>query len=340
MKWLGLPSRRRAVFTGGETRFLSDASAGATTQKTRAADFRERFLAWWNGHEVDAGADPKFKLPSGGPDHGVRYDAERPRWETARLRIAQEVWGEGFSSPGGEEHILNMVKFFALNPSMSVLDLGAGLGGAARTMSQHFGVWVSGLEADKDLAEAGMAISTKSGMGKKAVIEHFDPEDLQVKQKSIDCVFSKEFFYTIADKPAFLRAVENVMKPRGQLLFTDYVLAGRALNSKPIQDWTNFEPNTPHPWAVDDYKEALTALHLDIRVVEDHTDQFYSMVTKAWAQFIKVLKKRGVADEEGAALVDEVELWARRMKAVESGDLKICRVHALKRDTNRLMSSW
>lgn len=313
---------------------MSAANGAATTaEKPRTADFRQRFLAWWNGYQVDSDADPKFKLPSGGPDHGVRYDAERPRWETARLRITQEVWGEGFSSPGGEDHILNMVKFFALNPSMSVLDLGAGLGGAARTMSQHFGVWVNGLEADKDLAEAGMGISTKAGMGKKAAIEHFDPENLKIKQKSIDCVFSKEFLYTIADKPAFLSALENVMKPRGQLLFTDYVLAERGLASEHTENWTKVEPVTPHPWAVEEYKEALAALRLDIRVVEDHTDQFRAMVTKAWAEFIKVRKNQGVEDDESVALVDEVELWARRMKALEAGDLKVIRIHALKHDS-------
>ena len=317
---------------------MSVAASGPTALKAGKPDFRARFMAWWNGHELDSKSG--FMDPSGGADHGVRYDAAAPHWETARLRIAQEVWGEGFSSPGGPEYILNLVKFFALNPSMSVLDLGAGLGGASRTMSQNFGVWVTGLEADEHLAEAGMELSTMAGLAKKAAITHFVPEDMDVKAKSIDCVFSKEFLFTIEDKPDFLRSVEHVMKPRGQLLFTDYVLAGRALNSKVIDKWKEMEPNMPYPWAVEDYEEALTGLHLDIRVIEDSTDHFHGMVTKAWADYIKQLQKKGAKPEEGLALVDEVELWARRMQAVEAGDLKICRIHALKRDTNRLMSSW
>ena len=272
--------------------------------------------------------------------HDVRYEAPQQRWETSRLKLVQEIWGEGFSSPGGTEHILNMIKFFGLNPAMSVLDLGAGLGGATRTMSERFGVWVTGLEADPDLAEAAMALSTKAGMAKKAPISHFDPETFTHKPKSIDCAFSKEFLFTVKDKPAFLRTVENLLKPRGQFLFTDYVLNTTGNDSIALQKWREFEPNTPHPWTVQDYKQALTELHLDVRVIEDNTKDFHKMVTQAWADYIRRLEGRAVAPDEAPALVDEVELWTRRIQAIESGDLRVCRVHALKKDTDRLLSSW
>ena len=320
---------------------MSALKASVPNDPTNKPDFRARFMAWWNGHELP-GASPGsgFVPPSGADGHDVRYEGPNLQWETARLKLAQEVWGEGFCTPGGAEHILEMVKFFALDPSMSVLDLGAGLGGASRVMAKEFGVWVTGLEANKELAEAGDALSTKAGLGNKAPVKHFDPATFEQKQKSIDCIFSKESFFTIADKPEFLRMVESALKPRGQLLFTDYVLAGRALTSKALDRWAEFEPVTPLPWAAEDYQEALEALHLDIRIVEDHTEQFHGLVTRAWADYIEVLAKRGIEAEEGAALVAEVELWARRVQAIEAGDLKVCRIHALKRDTDRLMSSW
>lgn len=320
---------------------MSAAKSSGAVRKTNKSDFMARFLAWWHGYEWAGGAGRTgFFEPSGADDHGIRYEGPQLEWETARLKLVQEIWGEGFSTPGGVEHILNMVKFFALDPSMSVLDLGAGLGGASRAMSENFGVWVTGLEANKELAEAGMALSMKAGLGNKAPIVQFDPETFQHKSKSINCIFSKEFFFTIADKPEFLRKVEAIMKPRGQLLFTDYVLAGRSRYSKALERWAEFEPNPPHAWAAEDYQEALAALHLDIRVVEDHTKQFHAMVTRAWADHITHLKNRGGPPEDPAILVSEVELWARRMHAIETGDLKVCRIHALKRDTDRLMSAW
>ncbi len=316
---------------------MSAANSNAAARKADKSPFWDRFKAWWNGHELTAAEIRKFAVPA---THEVRYEGPNLEWETARLRLVQELWGEGFCDPGGMEHILNMIKFFGLDPSMSVLDLGAGLGGASRTMSEKFGVWVSGLEASKDLAEAGMALSVMAGMGKKAAISHFDPETFEHKAKSIDCIFSKEFLYTIADKPAFLKTVENVMKPRGQLLFTDYVLASSADRSVAYEKWLELEPVQPHVWSVQDYKEALTTLHLDIRVAEDITNQFHATVTQAWARYIKELQTRGSVPEDAAVLVEEVELWARRVQAIESGNLQIFRIHALKRDTERLMSSW
>jgi len=311
--------------------------AGTTRSAGEGVPFWERFRAWWDGYEVTAGTKAQ---PTAMPTHSVRYEGPNYHWETARLKLAQEVWGEGFSSPGGVDHILNMVKFFALDPSMSVLDIGAGLGGATRAMCDKFGVWVSGLEADEALAEAGMALSTMAGLAKRAPITPFDPGSFEYKAKSIDCVFSKEFLFTVQDKPAFLKTVEMLLKPRGQILFTDYVLAKPHGVSREVQMWADKEPSPAYPWSVEDYRQAFSDLHIDIRVIDDNTEEFHKMVTQAWARYIVRLQQRGVDAESAPALVDEVELWTRRMMAVESGDIKICRIHALKKDTDRLMSSW
>jgi len=318
---------------------LSAVKSGTIVQRSDKSPFWDRFMAWWNGQELAAQA-LKARQAAAAATHDVRYEGPNLEWETDRLKVVQELWGEGFADPGGADYILNMVKFFGLDPSMSVLDLGAGLGGACRAMSEKFGVWVTGLEASQELAEAGMALSVMAGMGKKAAIAHFDPENFDHKPKSVDCVFSKDFFYTIADKPAFLRTVEGAMKSRGQLLFTDYVMAPKAERTEAFENWAELEPNKPHIWSIQDYKEALKTLHLDIRVAEDITDQYHSKVTQAWAQYIKELKSRGVVPDNAAVLVEEVELWARRVKAIEAGNLQVFRIHALKTDTDRLMSSW
>jgi cyclopropane fatty-acyl-phospholipid synthase-like methyltransferase len=316
--------------------------SGAASPKIETKDtgtkisFRERFMAWWEGYEPPQSAPPKIVRPT----HEVRYETPEQRWETTRLRLVQDIWGEGFSSPGGAEHVISMAKFFALNPAMSVLDLGAGLGGATRTICETFGVWVNGFEADSNLAEAANAISHMAGMGKKASVAAFDPETFTGKAKSADCVFSKEFLYTIKDKKEFLKTIESMMKSRGQLLFTDYVVAEAALRTANIENWMDIEPNGAHPWAESDYRETLAELHLDIRVVEDTTDAFQKMVTSSWAAFTRTAQTSGLSPEMFPALADEVELWARRMQAIESGDLKVCRMHVLKRDTDKLMGDW
>jgi 2-polyprenyl-3-methyl-5-hydroxy-6-metoxy-1,4-benzoquinol methylase len=315
-------------------------NANALAEKSRAS-LRERFMAWWEGYELGPHATPRPQ-PAAAQSYGhaVRYERNRELWETSRITLVQQVWGEGFTTPGGADHIMSMIKYFGLDPAMSVLDIGAALGGAGRLMSGKFGVWVSGLEIDPQLVEAATALSTKAGLAKKAVVEQFQPDSFSYKAKSIDCVFSKEFFFTVRDKMAFLRTVEILLKPRGQLLFTDYVLAKPHLKSKALDKWKSYEPVTPHPWAVEDYQEVLGGLHLDIRVVEDITETHRKIVTKGWADYLSTAKRGGVQDGLAPALVDEVELWTRRIHAIEAGDLKVARIHALKKDTNNLMSDW
>ncbi len=302
------------------------------------ASLRERFMAWWEGYDLGEPApalEPEPKVR-----HAVRYEPPRQHWETSRLRLVQDVWGEGFSSPGGPEYILSKVKLFGLDPAMTVIDLGAGLGGAARTMCEKFGVWVTGFEADEDLAEAAMGLSVKAGMGEKVPIEAFDPEEFHSKAKSLDCVFSKEFLFTVEDKVKFLQAVEQAMKPKAQLLFTDYVLAKPHLHTPVLDSWIEHERRRAHPWAVEDYQDVLAELRLDIRVAEDVTKPFRAMVIKGWADFIESTRRGSVGRETAPALVDEVELWTRRIQAIDAGDLKVCRVHAIKKDTERMMSDW
>ena len=286
-------------------------------------------MAWWNGHELPA-APP---APGAG-GHDAAREHPKLQWDSARLKLVQEIWGEGFCSPGGAEHIREMVKLFALDSSMSVLELGAGLGGASRLMAEDFDVHVTALEADTDLAEAGDALSAAAGLGDKAPVAHFDPAAFEQEAGSVDCIFSKELFFALPDKADFLRRVESVLKPRGQLLFTDYVLAEPGASTPALERWAEFEPVTPAPWAAEDYTEALEALQLEIRILEDHSQDFLCMVTRAWAEYIEALKARGFEAADGLALVDEVELWARRAQAIEAGDLKACRIHALKRDAD------
>jgi SAM-dependent methyltransferase len=251
-----------------------------------AFSLRDRLKAWWEGYELleTPAAQPTEAEHDGEPEapRVLHYEPPKQRWETSRVTLVQKVWGEGFATPGGHNHILDMIKILGLDPALTVLDLGAHLGGAGRVMSGKFGVWVTGFEADPALVEAGMGLSVKAGMGEKAPVLAFDPGTFEHKQSSVDCVFSKEFLFTVADKRKFLKAVEDLLKPKGQLLFTDFVLAKPNLRSPTLENWIENEPERPYPWAIEDYEEAFGGLRIDIRVAEDITKAFRAMVIKGW----------------------------------------------------------
>lgn len=304
--------------------------------------FRLRFKAWWEGYdlelrrkEADAAA-----LEIEEKKHEVHYEAPKFDWETARIALVQEVWGPGFVGPGGEEAILNLVKPLGLDPAMALLELGARLGGAARIMADHFGVWVTGFEADNRLVEAGMELSTMAGLTKKAPIKSFDPEHFEIQPKSFDCVFSRDFFFTIEDKDRLLKMIEFALKDRGQLLFTDFVTAEPGRSTPALKEWIAAEPETPHLWAVEDYTKALAALKFDVRITEDITEDLCKQVTSRWAGYMAGVDQAALDSEATSALVNEVKFWTRRVKVMEAGDLRAFRILGLKKQREGLLSDW
>ncbi len=304
------------------------AAAQQTSQGPPAAKvpFKMRLKAWWDGNDL------QIKQPAAPEARSASASPERPplSWTEARIDLAQKIWGEGFSSPGEETYILGLVKTLGLTPAMSVLDLGAGLGGAGRVMAQNFGCWVTALEAKPELAQAGNEISTKAGMAKKAPVEAFDPVTVELKQNAYDVVFSQGALFTTAGKERLLQQVAAALKDRGQLLFADFVKADAVADDGPLSEWIQSEPVEPRLWSAQDYSHYIETLGMDVRVVEDISDRFKGMVLQGWAGFLSSIEETGLDHATGAALVTEIELWTRRTQALDSGELRVCRIHAIK----------
>ncbi|HYC01977.1 MAG TPA: methyltransferase domain-containing protein [Azospirillaceae bacterium] len=302
---------------------------------------RERFLIWWEGYDLEAIMERRRRIQAerdaaagiGGAgaqgadgDHLNRNG--KPLWTATRIGVVEKIWGDGFATPGGDEHIPTLVKPFGLNPAMSVLDIGAGLGGSTRAMAKQFGAWVTGLEGNPTLAEAGMFRSHKSGQARQAPVQLFEPEKF-AWPKRVDCVFAKECFFTVRNKDGMIDGVERCMKPRGQLLFTDYVIDKAVPRGRNYDSWLSHEPVEPQPWEVGQYVSALEQRRLDIRIAEDISDMHKSLILNAIQGLVQHLEQHSMDNETKVAVVEEVELWARRVAALESG-LRVYRFYAMK----------
>lgn len=300
-----------------------------------------RLKAWWDGcdvvvHQREGQAEPAAP-PA--PRRVIGYrDPDRP-WQTPRAKLACMLWGEGFSHPGDTEHVLQLVKPFALDPAMTVMDLCAGLGGGARAIVEEFGVWVSGLEPDAELAEAGMQISTKAGLAKKAEIAHYDPAKIDIRAGTVDCFLCRQLLHRVEDKARFLRAIDRALKNRGQVVLTDFMLADPSRADSPaIKAWRESEGVPLYLWTVEQYAAAFKQEGLEVRVTEDMTAAFRSMVLRGWADLTSATDGASLDPELVHALVDELERWTRRVAALESGDVKLVRFYALKDNGIRALS--
>lgn len=306
---------------------------------TVASGWVTRFKAWWDGYDLPKGrtdgaerdgqaigAEAVEPVP---PAESVEADTGPPAvWSPARIALAEAIWGPDCHTPGDASHIATLFKPFGLNETMSVLDLGAGLGAASRLMAKSTGAWVTGYESDPVLQEAGHGRSVKAGMEQKAPIRPLDWSGLAF-DKRYDAVFSRETFFTVRDKQGLIRTLTGAMKPRAHLLFTDYALAEAGEPAGAIAAWRDGEPITPHPIAVGDTVAMLKAAGFDVRTAEDVTESHHEMVVSCWAVLTQTLREKIGDPEIRTLVVDEAELWMRRVAALETGDLRFCRFYAL-----------
>ncbi len=110
-----------------------------------------KLKAWWEGYDRDEyaairadeaesndvkGQGAPTSTPGSAPTKGKNAVDDLPfdPWDEERIDIAQYIWGDGFCGPGGAEHIVSMSKLLALSPEMSMVILGGGLGGPARSL--------------------------------------------------------------------------------------------------------------------------------------------------------------------------------------------------------------
>jgi cyclopropane fatty-acyl-phospholipid synthase-like methyltransferase len=280
----------------------------------------------------DRSAPPPKPAPS-----RHRLDPEPPpppptRWPEAKLKVLGAIWGEGFLGPGGAEETLTLAKPLGLNETHSVLNLGAGLGGATRALAADSGAWVTGYEIDPDLAEAAQALSEKHKLEKKAEIRHLDLGDPRIRKGYYHHALALEALWRIPDKAPVLSALIAGVKPQGQVVLTDLTLgtpspsAQRAFNA-----WAQLEGVAPCLIGEKGLTALLAKEGLDIRICEDITARHIQQTTSAWASFVEELKRDRPARPFATQVVAEAERCLRRLDLMRAGRLRLLRWHAIRR---------
>ena len=313
---------------------LWDRGAGADPAG-QIPDWKLRLIAWWDGNEVDKPRATPVKIKR----RRAKFEPElRESCLAPHIECKNFVWGEGFTSPGDAAYCCDLLRPTGLTSEYRrlqyMLDLGAGLGGPARAFAREFGVWVAGMELDRELATAGMELSVAAGMARKAPISVFNPKTTEIPERKFDCIFSKETLFLIAEKRALMRKIERGLKSGGHLMFTDYVAADGAIGKPALQQWIDSEPRIPHLITAAEFTDILTETGLELRVARDITDDFGGMLTKSWnnwKEIVETVDKHVSRDALMQELAKEVQLWTIRQQAIQSGDFKVFSFHATKR---------
>jgi cyclopropane fatty-acyl-phospholipid synthase-like methyltransferase len=282
-----------------------------------------RLRVWWFGF------DPRALAVAVAPEEPVEDPAEVAEEPVDRLALAQKIWGPGFLVPGGVDYVMTMVKPFGVNPAMSLLDLTAGLGGPSRHISQFFDVYITALERSPEIAKRGQVMSVDAGLGRKVPVTAYDPETVELKPHAFNCAYAEYLTVSIVAKERFIREVMRSLKARGQFSFIDFVLADGDPEDPRLDALRKVERYPPVPWSLQQYTDCLVASGFDVRICEDHTEQYVRHVAMGWAQFVQNYDVKLMTRGNRLAVAEEAELWMTRLAAVQSGVLKVFRFYTI-----------
>lgn len=128
-------------------------------------------------------------------------------------------------------------------PGTTVLDLGSGYGGSARYLAASHGCRVLALNLSEVENERNRAMNEKRGLAGAIEVVDGSFENIPYPDASVDVVWSQDAFLHSGDRVRVLKEIARVLRPGGQLIFTDPMAADGAETSRlqPILDRIHLE---------------------------------------------------------------------------------------------------
>lgn len=307
--------------------------------KVPKPELRARLHAWWEGYEYGKPAATAPAEPASSQDGAHPDPIELPttgkivvkdRWPRERIKVAQLVWGDGFTFPGAVDFALKLAVPLTLGRNAIGLDLGCGLGAGTRALAQASGAWMEGCDPSLELARAGAALSRSAGMARKAPIGFLDLADGVFKPGRYDGVLVRNVLSLISDKPKLLARLAAGMKPEAKLVAFDWAIAREDAHSDALDAYRLGEATAPRLSTQAQLAGQIEAAGFGIADNEDFTAAFRAALLVGWAKIDRLVARGQLDATEGEALMDEAKSWARRLAAMDGGDLRVVRIVAAK----------
>src|SRR5215471_5354733 len=103
---------------------------------------------------------------------------------------------------GGKPATQRLARLAQLRPGLTVLDVGGGLGGPARTLAVEFGCRVTVVDLTESYVRAGAALTARLGLADRVTHRVGDALALDVDAGAFDVVWTQNSGMNIADKRA------------------------------------------------------------------------------------------------------------------------------------------
>ncbi|MGH2346772.1 MAG: SAM-dependent methyltransferase [Chloroflexota bacterium] len=167
---------------------------------------------------------------------------------------------------GGRQATQMVCQRMDLKNGLKILDVGCGLGGAARFMAAHYGAEVDGVDLTPEFVEVGNALTQAAGLGNKVRLLRASALSLPQEDASFDRASMFHVGMNIENKAALFAGISRVLRPGGLLAVYDVMTVGEEALQYPVA-WAKDE-STSFVATVAAYRSAIEAAGLSIDAIE------------------------------------------------------------------------
>jgi len=170
----------------------------------------------------------------------------------------------------GDAATKELIELSGFTSDMHILDVGCGIGGSTRRLSQQVGCRVTGIDLSDEYIDVARRLTRLLDMQDRVTFHAASALALPFAENSFDGVWSLQMNMNIEAKSAWLKEVHRVLKPDARAVFYEVC----AHKNAPL--------HFPVPWAQDDsmsflvqphaFRDAITSAGFEIDVWNDKTD--------------------------------------------------------------------
>ena len=229
---------------------------------------------------------------------------------------------------GGRPATDHFVKQLNFTEAQHVLDVGCGLGGAARFVASTTGASVSGIDITEEYVNTGQTLNQWVGLDDKVSLHHSRAESLPFEDSYFDGAYMIHVGMNIADKAVTFSEVGRVIEQGGVYGIYDIMAAGQGEFAFPLP-WAN-EAELSHLASPSEYKAALQSAGFEVVTVNSRRESAVEFFTKMRARAasgngpaplgLHVLMKestpakvKNMIDNLEAGLIEPVEIIAKKL---------------------------
>ena len=241
-------------------------------------------------------------------------------YDDTHIAFLEELWGEGYLSPGGAEEVARVVAGLDLS-GKHLLDIGCGSGAIAVSLvADHGAGKVTGIDVEAPVCAAARRRVEAAGLEGRIAIDHVTPGPLPFDDGTFDVVFSKDSIIHIADKEALSAEIFRVLKPGGWLAASDWLMSHDDTPSPEMQAYIAAEDLDFAMASPDRYRKALGAAGFTDIALTNRNPWYRTVAQDELARFSGPDRAAWEARHGAPLIAESVETWSKMIAVLDSGE--------------------